>query len=156
MMSDGVSASPSETKTSSSEIKDRDRNLTNRDRDHPFRPRLRPLKPKTRPTGQTQAGQERICDPIQQVKRYILTCLLLKKMRFLHSIRRFNKLSNDTKIIKIEGIVLKIQVLQSLYFLLFSIYFAHYFVHYLRMNLADKMSLLLGHIFSTQPVRVMI
>ena len=40
-------------------------------------------------------------------------------------------------------ILLEIQSLQSLYFLLFSLYFAIYFGHYLRMNLADKMYLLL-------------
>ena len=40
--------------------------------------------------------------------------------------------------------ILEIQFLQSLYFLLFSLYyFAHYFVHYLRINLADKMYLFL-------------
>ena len=33
--------------------------------------------------------------------------------------------------------------LQSVNFLLFSLYFAHCFAHYLRINLADKMSLLL-------------
>ena len=57
--------------------------------------------------------------------------------------RRFYKLSNDTKFIKIEVIFLKIQASQCVNFLLFSLYFAHYFVHYLRMNLADIMSLLL-------------
>ena len=58
-----------------------------------------------------------------------------------------NKLSNDTKFIDIEVILLKIQVLQSVNFLLFSSYFthcfAHCFAHYLRINLADIMSLLL-------------
>ena len=62
---------------------------------------------------------------------------------FALSKRRFNKLSNDTKFVNIDVILLKVQLLQSVYFLLFSLYFTHYFVHYLRMNLADKMSLLL-------------
>ena len=57
--------------------------------------------------------------------------------------RRFYKLSNDTKFIKIEVIFLKIQASQCVNFLLFSLYFAHYFAHYLRMNLTDIMSLLL-------------
>ena len=56
---------------------------------------------------------------------------------------RFNKLSNETKFVQIEVILLKVQLLQSVYILLFSLYFTQYFVHYLRMNLADKMSLLL-------------
>ena len=51
-----------------------------------------------------------------------------KKMRFLLT-EDLNKLSNDTKLIKIEVILLKVQILQSVYFFLFSIYFAHYFVH---------------------------
>ena len=55
--------------------------------------------------------------------------------------RRFYKLSNDTKFIKIEVIFLKIQASQCVNFLLFSLYFAHYFFHYLRMNQADIMSL---------------
>ena len=36
--------------------------------------------------------------------------------------RRFNKLSNDTKFIKIEVILLKVQLLQSVNFLLSSLY----------------------------------
>ena len=40
-------------------------------------------------------------------------------------------------------ILLKFQVLQSVNFLLFSLYFTHCFAHYLRINLAYKMSLLL-------------
>ena len=48
--------------------------------------------------------------------------------------RRFEKLSNDTKFV---------QLLQSVYFLLFSLYFTPYFSHYLRINLANKMYLLL-------------
>ena len=80
------------------------------------------------------------------------SCLLLRKLRFLHYLRfnklsndnrRFNKLSNDAKFVKIEVILLKRQLLQSVYFLLFSLYITHYFAHYLRINLADKMFLLL-------------
>ena len=62
---------------------------------------------------------------------------------FALSNRRFNKLSNDNKFVKLKVILLKVQLLQSVYFLLFSIYFTHYFAHYLRINLADKMSRLL-------------
>ena len=62
---------------------------------------------------------------------------------FALSNRRFNKLSNDTKLVKIKVILLKIQVLQGMNFLLFSLYFTHCFAHYLRINLADKISLLL-------------
>ena len=40
-------------------------------------------------------------------------------------------------------ILLKIQVLQSVNFFLFPLYFTHCLVHYLRINLADKMYLLL-------------
>ena len=80
-------------------------------------------------------------------KRYILSTFE-ENETFALSNRIYNKLSNDTKIIEIEVILLKTQLLQSVYFLLFSLYFAHYFVHYLRINLADKMSLfvVLGHI----------
>ena len=74
----------------------------------------------------------------QYNKRYILSTFE-KIVIFALSNRRFNKLSNYTKFVKIGVILLKIQHLQSQYFLLFSIYFAHY----LRINLADKMSLLL-------------
>ena len=40
-------------------------------------------------------------------------------------------------------ILLEVQLLQSVHFLLFYLYFVHYFVHYLRINLADKIDLLL-------------
>ena len=43
---------------------------------------------------------------------------------FALSNRRFDKLSNDTKFVKIEVKLSEIQHLQSLYFLLFSLYFA--------------------------------
>ena len=69
-------------------------------------------------------------------KRYNLSTL--NKIRFLHYLR-FYRLSNDTKCVKIELILLKVQLLQSVYFILFYLYFTHYCVHYLRMNLADKM-----------------
>ena len=82
------------------------------------------------------------CHVTQYNKRYILSTFEKIEI-FALSNWRFNKLSNDTKFVKIEVILLKIQLLQSVYILLFSIYFTHYFVHYLRMNLADKMSLLL-------------
>ena len=71
---------------------------------------------------------------------------------FALSNRAFNKLSNDTQFLKIEVILLEIQLSQRLNFLLFSLYFAHCFVHYLRINLADKMYLLLywvGHYWVT-------
>ena len=78
----------------------------------------------------------------QHNKRYILSTFEKIEIFALSNIR-FNKLSNDTKLIKIEVILLKIQVLQSTNFLLFSLYFTHCFVHYLRINLVDKMYLLL-------------
>ena len=83
------------------------------------------------------------------------SCLLLSKFRFLHYLTRgFNKLSNDITFIKFEVILLKIQFIQSVNCLLFSLYFTHCFVHYFRINLSDKMYLLLywrllGHIWST-------
>ena len=71
--------------------------------------------------------------------------LLLRKLRFLYYVTEdltsFPMIPNSYKLN--EGIVLKIQVLQSVNFLLFSLYFTHCFTHYLRINLADKMSLLL-------------
>ena len=73
----------------------------------------------------------------QHNKRYIFSTFEKIKM-FALSNRRFNKLSNDTKLIKIEVTLLKIQVLQSTTFLLFSLYLTHCFVHYLRINLANK------------------
>ena len=78
----------------------------------------------------------------QYNKRYILSTFEKIEI-FVFSNWRFKKLSNNTKFIKIKGIVLKIQVLPSVNFLLFSLYFTHSFAHYLRINLADKMSLLL-------------
>ena len=58
----------------------------------------------------------------QYNKRYILSNF--EKIEIFElSIRRFNKLSNDTKFVKIEVILLKV----------------HY--HYLRINLTDKMSM---------------
>ena len=71
------------------------------------------------------------------------SCLLLSKFRFLHYLTEdLIKLSSDIKFIKIEVILLITQVLQSVNFLLFYMYFTHCFVHYLRINSADKMSLL--------------
>ena len=81
---------------------------------------------------------------------------------FALSNRRFNKLSRNTKFIKIEVILLKIQVLQSVHFLLFSLYFTLCFVQYLRINLVDKMSLLLywvtytNSIDMSQPLRKLV
>ena len=49
----------------------------------------------------------------------------------------------NIKIVKIEVILLKVQLLQHVFSLLFYLHFAHHFVHYLRINLPDKMSLLL-------------
>ena len=63
------------------------------------------------------------------------------------------KLSNYTKFVKLEVILLKVQLLQSVYFFLFYLYFTHYFVHYLRINLADKMSLLLYWVTNAQATR---
>ena len=78
----------------------------------------------------------------QYNKRYILSTFYKIEM-FALSNRIFNKLSNDTKFLKFEVRLLEIQHLPSLYFLLLSLYFTSYCVHYLRINLADKMSLLL-------------
>ena len=78
----------------------------------------------------------------QYIKRYILSTFETIEI-LAWSNRRFNKLYNDTKFVKTEVILLKVQLLQSVYFLLFSLYFTHCFVHYLRINLADKMSLLM-------------
>ena len=66
----------------------------------------------------------------QYNKRYILPTFE-KIYIFALSNRRFNKLSNDTKFIRIEVMLLKIQVLQSVNFL---------FIFYTlsRINLADK------------------
>ena len=77
----------------------------------------------------------------QYNKSYTLSTFEEKNEIFALSNRIFNKLSNETKFVKIEGILSEIQHLQSLYFLLFSLYFAHHFVHYLRINLADTMYL---------------
>ena len=67
-----------------------------------------------------------ICDPIQQKVHLVY----LGENWYFCFIWRFKKLSNDTKFIKIEGIVL--HVLQSVNFLLFNLYFTHCFAHYLR------------------------
>ena len=56
---------------------------------------------------------------IQYNKRYILSTFEKIEI-FALSNRRLNKLSNDTKFIKIKVILLKVQLLQSVYFLLFS------------------------------------
>ena len=93
--------------------------------------------------GTTNAHAPKCSFVTQYNKRYILSTFNNKNEIFTSSNRRFNKLSNDTKFVKIEVILLKVQLLQSVYFLLFSLYFAHYFGHYLRINLADKMYLLL-------------
>ena len=79
------------------------------------------------------------CDPIQQGT----SCHLKEFESFAIANRGFNKLSNDTQFLKIEMILLEIQLLQSLFkynSFYFFIYIAH---HYLRMDLADKMYLLL-------------
>ena len=73
----------------------------------------------------------------------MLDMLQTAKISVRENIGLYSKLSNDTKFIKIIVIVLKIQVLQSVNFFLFSLYFTHCFAHYLRLNLADKMYLLL-------------
>ena len=49
------------------------------------------------------------------------SCLLLRKLDSLSN-RRFNKLSNDTKFVKIEVILLKIQVLQSVNYFLYILH----------------------------------
>ena len=60
-----------------------------------------------------------ICTYVTQYnKRYILSTFEKIEI-FALSNRRFNKLSNDTKFIKIEVMLLKIQVLQSVNYLLF-------------------------------------
>ena len=81
----------------------------------------------------------------QYNKRYILSTFEKIEICALSN-KRFNKLSGDTKFIKIEVIPLKIQVLQSVKFLLFFLYFTHCFVHYLRINQANKMSLSLNRV----------
>ena len=45
------------------------------------------------------------------------SCILLKKLRFMHYLTDINKLSNDTKFINIEVTLLNIQVLQNVNFL---------------------------------------
>ena len=65
--------------------------------------------------------------------------------------RKFNKLSNDTKFVKIEVILLEVQLLQSVYFLLFSLYFPHYFVQSLSQNELGRQDVpfvVLGHIYN--------
>ena len=70
----------------------------------------------------------------QYNKRYILSTFEKIEI-FALSNRSFNKLSNDTKFVKIKVILLKIQVLHGMNFLLFSLYFIHCFAHFLRINL---------------------
>ena len=79
--------------------------------------------------------------PNTTILRYIVSTF--EKIEILAlSNRGFHKLSNDTKIVKIELILLKVPLSQlKCVFLFFSLYFAQYFVNYLRINLADKMSL---------------
>ena len=55
----------------------------------------------------------------QYNKRYILSTFEKIEI-FALSNSRFNKPSNDTKIMKIEVTLLKVQLLQRVYFLLFS------------------------------------
>ena len=87
----------------------------------------------------------------QYNKRYILsTCEKIEILAL--SNRGFNKLSNDTKFIKIKVILLEIPFTKSI-FLLFSVYFANYFVNYLRMDLADKMYLLLYWVTYRMPLK---
>ena len=45
---------------------------------------------------------------------------------------------SDRRFVKIEVILLKIQLLISLYFLLFALNFTPYFVNYLRMKLGQQ------------------
>ena len=58
----------------------------------------------------------------QYNKRYILSAFEKIDIYSLSNRRFHNKLSNDTKIVKIKKIFLKVQLLQSVYFLLFSLY----------------------------------
>ena len=83
-----------------------------------------------------------LCDPIRKVHPVYF---LGENDVFALSNRRFHNLSNDTKLVKIEVILLKVQLLPILYFLLFFLYYTHYFVHYiyLRIKLTDKMYVLL-------------
>ena len=92
-------------------------------------------------TNEVIVANKKICDSIQQKVHLVYFWFFL--LIFALSNRWFNKLSNNTKFVKIEEILSEIHHLQSLYFLLFSLYFALYSVHYLRINLADKMYLLL-------------
>ena len=65
---------------------------------------------------------------------------------FALSYRRFNKLSSDTKFIKIEVILLKIQVFQSVNFLLFPLYFTHCSLSQNKPGRQDVPFVELGHI----------
>ena len=56
-------------------------------------------------------GSWTICAPIQQ-KVHLVYFWKKNEIFALYNNRRFNKLSNDTKFIKIEVTLLKIQVLQ--------------------------------------------
>ena len=75
-------------------------------------------------------------------KMYILSTFEKIEM-FALSNRGFNKLSNDTKFIKIEVILFEIQCLQSVNSFFFFFIFYILFCSLSRINLADKMSLLL-------------
>ena len=70
----------------------------------------------------------------QYQKRYILSTFE-KNDIFALSNRRFNKLSNDTKFVKIEVILFESTTFTKCEFPLFSLYFTHCFVHYLRISL---------------------
>ena len=77
-------------------------------------------------------------------------CRFVKSMRFIAiSIRKLNKLSNDTKVIQIEALQLKIWQKDSVYFLLFPLFLTIYFAQYLKTSLADIKYILLWCVTNT-------
>ena len=51
--------------------------------------------------------------------------------------RQLNKLSDDTKLIIIELLLLQNEEKYGLFFLLFSLYFTRYFAQFLKISLTD-------------------
>ena len=88
----------------------------------------------------------------QYNKRYIL--FVFDKIEILASSNmRFNKLSDDTKFVKIEVILLKIQVLQSVNFLLFSLFYTLFgSLSQNKPGRQDVPFVVLGHKYSTSVI----
>ena len=79
------------------------------------------------------------CDPIQQKVHLVYfwkNCEIFKL-----SDRRFNNLSNSTKVVKIEGILLEIQHFQSQSYFLFILHTVLSFSRHEYDRLLNKMSL---------------